>query len=175
MQAVFGKTGLVIAVALLLSACSSGDPHLMALSTGDGPDEFQIVPGKPLETPKNYNDLPLPTPGGKNITDATPFEDAVSALGGNPSALALNGVPSSDGGLVGHATRYGVQPDVRNVLAAEDLEHRRSHRGKLLYRISGQDRYFKAYDDLSLDQYQELRRLLAAGVKTPSAPPEPGR
>lgn len=172
MRAVLGNVGLAVAVSLALSACG-GEPQLMALSASDGPDEFLIVPGKPLETPTNYTNLPPPTPGGKNLTDATPFEDAASALGGKPSAFALNEIPSSDRALVGHARRYGVTDNVREVLAAEDLEHRKRNRGKVLVRMTGQDRYYDAYEDFWLDKYLELERLRAAGVKTPSAPPKP--
>ena len=171
MNAAFGKTGLAVATALMLSACG-GEPQLMALSVSDGPDEFLVVPGKPLETPDNYSNLPPPTPGGRNLTDATPLEDAASALGGKSSAFALNGVPSSDGALVGHARRYGVTENVRGVLASEDLEHRKGNRGRLLIRLTGQDRYYSAYEEYWLDKYTELERLRAAGVKTPSAPPE---
>ena len=169
MRAAFGKTVLVITASLGLSAC--GEPQLMALSSGDGPDEFLIVPGKPLETPGNYSNLPAPTPGGKNLSDATPFEDAASALGGKPSALALNGMPSSDSALVANASRYGTLENVREVLAAEDLEFRKRNRGRLMIRLTGQDRYYDAYDEFWLDKYSELERLRAAGVKTPSAPP----
>ena len=172
MTAAFGNTGLAVAIALALSACG-GAPQLMALGTSDGPDEFLIVPGKSLETPDGYTNLPPPTPGGKNLTDATPFEDAASALGGKPSALALNGVPSSDGALVGHARRYGLTDNVREVLAAEDLEHRKRNRGKILLRMTGQDRYYDAYREYWLDSHLELERLRASGVKTPSAPPKP--
>lgn len=172
MKAAFGKTGLAVAVALMLSACG-GEPQLMALSSSDGPDEFLIVPGKPLETPGSFTNLPSPTPGGRNLTDATPLADAASALGGKSSAFALNGVPSSDGALVGYARRYGVTDNIREVLAAEDLEHRKGNRGRVLIRLTGQDRYYDAYDEFWLDKFAELERLRAGGVKTPSAPPRP--
>lgn len=169
MRAAFGKTALVIATTLVLTAC--GEPQLMGLSTSDGPDEFLIVPGKPLEKPKNYAELPAPTPGSSNLTDATPFDDAAIALGGRAIASAQGGVPSSDGALVNHARRFGSQENVREVLAAEDLEFRKRNRGRLLIRLTGQDRYYDAYDELWLDRYTELERLRAAGVKTPSPPP----
>ena len=156
----------------MLSACG-GEPQLMALSSSDGPDEFLIVPSKPLETPGSFTNLPSPTPGGRNLTDATPLEDAASALGGKSSAFALNGVPSSDGALVGYARRYGVTDNIRVVLAAEDLEHRKGNRGRVLIRLTGQDRYYDAYDEFWLDKFAELERLRAGGVKTPSAPPRP--
>ena len=75
---------LAALVALSLSACGNDDqPNLMNLRPqGNGPDEFGIVPPKPLEMPQDLAQLPQPTPGGSIITDATPHEDAIIALGG---------------------------------------------------------------------------------------------
>ena len=56
------KTHVLIGlmVGTLLAACSDqGIRHLS--SNGDGPDEFRIVPSKPLEAPANYSSLPAPT------------------------------------------------------------------------------------------------------------------
>ena len=69
---------------LALSACA-GDGRLMNLVSDDGPEEFAILPTKPLELPPDLAALPDPTPGGSNITDQTPDADAVAALGGNPA------------------------------------------------------------------------------------------
>ncbi|MEM6897402.1 MAG: DUF3035 domain-containing protein, partial [Pseudomonadota bacterium] len=52
--------GFVIAL-LGLSAC--------APSFSEGPDEFGVVPTRPLEQPANYSDLPEPTPGSINRAD----------------------------------------------------------------------------------------------------------
>ena len=50
--------GLLI---LTLGACARGDPELMNIrQTEAGPDEFMILPGKPLETPPSYSELPRP-------------------------------------------------------------------------------------------------------------------
>jgi hypothetical protein len=75
----------------------------------DRPDEFAIVPNKPLETPEDMAALPEPTPGGANRADQTPLQDAVAALGGNP-ARGRGGVPATDGAIVAHATRLGAPP-----------------------------------------------------------------
>ncbi|MEF9603161.1 DUF3035 domain-containing protein, partial [Paracoccus sp. PXZ] len=88
---------------LLLAACSS-DPHLMNTSSGrSSPDEFSILPTKPLQMPADLNVLPVPTPGGGNITDPTPHADAVAALGGNPGQLSAQGVGAADGALIAYA------------------------------------------------------------------------
>ena len=163
-------TGLWLAVAgaLALSACGRpADPHLMRLRpTGNGPDEFAILPTKPLQAPTNYNTLPTPTPGGTNLTDPTPVADAVTALGGRPGA----GV--SGPGIVRYASRYGVDPTIRSKLATADQQYRRDHRGRLLERLAGQTTYYQAYKPFELDQYAELARWRKLGVRTPSAPPD---
>ena len=99
-----------------LAACSS-DPHLMNTSAGQtSPDEFAIVPTKPLSMPTDLSALPSPTPGGGNLTDPTPRADAVAALGGNPAQLSVQGVGAADLGLVAYASpgpRSGDPPGHR--------------------------------------------------------------
>ena len=157
--------------AMLLSACSSGTPHLMNLrKTGYGPDEFAILPPKSLQMPKDLTALPTPTPGGTNLTDPTPVADAVKALGGKPSNPNAQ-VPASDSALVKYADRDGVTPDIRSVLASEDLAWRKKHQGRLLERIFDVNTYYRAYQAFTLDAEQALAYWRARGVATPSAPP----
>ena len=163
---------LAVAALVALSACGGGSkvPHLMNLrSSTDGPDEFAILPPKALSTPPDLTALPDPTPGGDNLTDPHPMNDAIVALGGQVPAAA--GVPSGDAGLVNYADRQGVTADIRTTLAADDLEFRRKHPGKLLERAFGVNVYYKAYTAYWLDAYAELARWRQAGVATPSAPP----
>lgn len=159
---------------LALSACSRDkEPELMNIRANRGtPDEFLILPNKPLEMPQDLAALPEPTPGGKNRVDPSPHEDAVAALGGNPARLAASGAPRADGGLIAHATRFGVAPGIRQTLAAEDLEFRRRNDGRLLERWFNVNVYFKAYRKQSLDQHAELWRWRQAGARTVGAPPE---
>lgn len=159
----------MVCAALALSACDRNkQPQLLNVKSNQegGPDEFAVLPNKPLTLPEDYAALPEPTKGGTNRTDVTPLEDAVVALGGNPNA----GI--SDGGLVNYASRYGVTPNIRTALATEDLEFRRKNDGRLLERLFNVNVYFKAYRKQSLDQYAELERLRRLGVRTNSAPPE---
>ncbi len=161
-------SGMVCAV-LALSACDRNkQPQLLNVKSNQeaGPDEFAILPAKPLTLPDDYKALPAPTKGGTNRTDVTPLEDAVIALGGNPKA----GI--SDGGLVNYVSRFGVTPNIRGSLATEDLEFRRKNDGRVLERVFNVNVYFKAYRKQSLDQYAELERLRGLGVRTNSAPPE---
>ena len=164
-----GRT-MALAVALLtLVACGGGrPPHLMNLtSSTDGPDEFGILPPKALELPDSLTDLPEPTPGGTNLTDPTPNEDAIAALGGRPGAGS-----GGDAGLLNHTARYGRAAGIRTQLAAEDLEFRSKNRGRPLERLFNLNVYFRAYKKQSLDQYAELQRWRRAGARNPSAPPK---
>ncbi len=170
MQAAKGKAILAVATALMLAGCGGdGAPQLMNLRSGQGPDEFGILPPKPLETPESFTDLPEPNPGGSNRTDPQPFDEAIVALGGNPSKAG--GIPAGDGALYTHAARYGVEAGIRDTLASEDLEWRRDNNGRILERLFNVNVYYKAYRKQRLDQQAELARWRKAGVKTPSAPP----
>lgn len=171
MRAIRGIQLGAVAAAMTLAACGGAprDPELMNIrSQTRTPDEFAILPVKPLALPEDLAALPPPQPGGVNRTDPTPEADAVAALGGDV-ARARRG----DAGLLAHATRFGTAPDIRDRLAAEDLEFRRANDGRLLERWFNVNVYFRAYEPLSLDRYAELERWRAAGVRTVGAPPEP--
>ena|SRR5690606_15465831 len=172
MQARAGVTAIAIVAMLGLAACGSRDkpPSLMNIKATQGPDEFGILPPKPLEMPQSLSDLPEPTPGGANRTDPQPFDDAAIALGGRPQART-GGVPASDGALYAHAARFGVQGGIREQLASEDLEWRRDNNGRVLERLFNVNVYFKAYKKFWLDQQAELAYWRSRGVRTPSAPP----
>ncbi len=164
---------LALLAAVGLSACSRKDVPLMNLRAGSaGPDEFSILPTKPLKMPKNFAQLPEPTPGGPNLVDPTPNADAVAALGGNPKYLRAKGIPRGDRALVASAGRYGVAPDIRTRLSTEDREFRRTHPPRVLERWFRLTTYFKVYAPMALDRYAELERMRRAGVRTPEAPPK---
>jgi hypothetical protein len=170
MQAAKGRAVIAIATMMTLAACGGrGDPQLMNLTSGQGPDEFAIVPPKPLELPESLTDLPEPTPGGGNLTDRQPENEAIVALGGSPSAAG--GIPSGDAALYAHAARFGVDGGIRSTIAAEDLEWRRDNRGRPLEKLFNVNVYYKAYRKQRLDQQAELARWRRLGIRTPSAPP----
>ena len=85
---------LIILALVALTACGSRqdtadrDTNLRQLRNPSGtPEEFSIVPSKPLQAPESLSELPNPTPGGENRTDQTPLKDAVAVLGGSPARL----------------------------------------------------------------------------------------
>lgn len=164
------RTMLYLILAGGLSACGQGEPDLITFKqTQEGPDEFAILPTKPLQAPPSYAELPVPTPGAANLADPTPEADAIAALGGRPDVLSR---PSPDGGLVRYAGRYGVTRNIRGQLAAEDAQFRDGNRGRFLERLFNVTVYFDVYSGQALDQHAELERFRRAGIKTPAAPPE---
>jgi Protein of unknown function (DUF3035) len=170
MRAAKGRAVIAVAMGLVLAACGGkGDPQLMNLRTGEGPDEFGIVPPKPLEMPEDLAALPEPAPGGSNRTDRDPEAEAIIALGGKPGAAG--GIPAGDSALYAHAARFGVESGIRATLASEDLQWRRDNNGRILERLFNVNVYYKAYNKYRLDQQAELARWRKLGVRTSSAPP----
>ncbi|MCG7572961.1 DUF3035 domain-containing protein [Phaeobacter sp. CNT1-3] len=163
-------------MAVLTVAACSGENRDIGLrdlrSFTDGPDEFMVLPSKELQQPADYASLPTPTPGGSNLTDATPLADGVTALGGRATALAqADGIPAVDSALVNHVSRNGVSDDIRGVLAAEDEEFRRFNSRFTKLKLVRTDRYARAYRDFALDPSVEVRKWREFGVQTPTAPP----
>jgi hypothetical protein len=158
------------ATAAMLAACG-GEPRLMNVRSADRtPDEFAIVPSRPLAEPPSFTALPTPVPGAPNRADRRPGAELIATLGGNAAA----GV-SGDGALVSTVARYGVAQDIRGVLAREDLAFRRANDGRLLERLFDVNVYYRAYARQALDQHGELARLRALGIRTVAAPPDPAR
>lgn len=170
------RATVALGLMLTLAACGSGDaePNLLNIKQprSEGPDEFAVLPTKPLQIPENIAALPAPTPGGRNLADPTPEADVALALGGNTEVLARR---SGDGALIAYAGRHGVDPQIRSQLAAADLEYRRQNDGRLLERLFNVNVYFRAYEPMELDQYAELERLRRAGIRTSAVPPDPAR
>ncbi len=171
------RTTAILAL-MALAACGSrqdvGDREtkLHQLRNFNGaPEEFSIVPAKPLDMPQSFAELPQPTPGSGNRTDQTPLKDAVAVLGGNPARLDVDGAPRSDGALVASASRFGRDPNIRGTLAEEDLKFRK-RRSLFNWRLIPTDTYNRVYGRQQIDPYQSLYTARRAGAGTPSAPPE---
>lgn len=165
---------MTVSVAVLaiagLSACSNEGLRDLRSNTG-GPDEFMVLPSEPLVQPPSYSDLPPPNPGGGNITDPQPKADAVAALGGNPAALAAQGVPAADSALVATVGRYGIDGQIRSDLAVADAEFRQ-RRGRLTqFRLFRSDLYSRVYSGQSIDPFAETQRFRRSGIQTPTSPP----
>lgn len=158
----------------LLSACGAQEDIRLARfdNPENGPEEFSVVPSKPLEQPGNYRTLPAPAPGYANRADLNPVADGAVALGGRPAAAFTGGVPASDRALLRHAQRGGTDPAIRQRLTREDRDARRRYGRVNILRLGPTDDYANAYKRQWLDAHDEAGRLLNAGVPTSSYPPE---
>ena len=162
---------IIWSVAAVVSGCADRGLHDLR-SNSAGPDEFMVLPVKPLTAPRDYDVLPAPTPGGGNLVDPNPRADAVASLGGRPAALNPGGgIPAADNALVAQASRHGVEQNVRSNLAQEDAKFRK-RQGRLssikLFRV---DRYEQAYRNQKLNPFGNADRFRGAGVATPTSPP----
>ncbi len=162
---------VILSAALAVAGCS--DKGLRDLrAPGTGPDEFMILPTKPLTAPQDYQVLPAPTPGGTNLTDQYPKADAVAALGGRPSALEGGaGIPASDAALVAASSRYGVPANTRVALAEEDAKFRKRQSRMTRIRLFPVDRYQQAYRKQSLDPFAQTDLFRTRNAGTPTSPP----
>ena len=169
-------TRACIGVVLILSvaACARGDREIdlrQLKSSDNGPDEFSVLPAKPLQAPDDYASLPTPTPGGRNLVDQNPLGDAVASLGGRPSALEGTGVPAGDTALVRHASRNGVPGNIRTTVAQEDREYRQRKGRFQRLRIFVKNKYNSVYEPQTLNSVRTNQSYRRVGVPTPSVPP----
>jgi hypothetical protein len=160
--------GMLLAAAVALAGCGDGGlaGGLRAAGVAGKPDEFMVLPTRPLEMPANLAALPPPTPGRPNRVDYQPIPEAIAGLSGRPGAAG-----NADGSAL-VAVAGPRDPSVRAELAAEDAEWRRTHRGRLLERLTARDREALVYRPMVLDAPLEFERMRASGVGVPAASPE---
>ena len=161
---------IILAGAVTVAGCANKGLHDLR-PPGTGPDEFMIMPVKPLTQPPDYKVLPAPTPGGENLTDLHPKEEAVAALGGRPEAMRATAIPASDGALVAAASRNGVEPGVRARLAEQDAAFRRRQGRMTRIKLFPVDRYAQAYRRQALDPFPVVEAFRRKGFATPTSPP----
>ncbi|HPG21183.1 MAG TPA: DUF3035 domain-containing protein [Amaricoccus sp.] len=162
----FFGASLLLAGAVALAGCSGGLAGALRSSGVKGtPDEFLVLPTKPLEMPQNLAALPVPMPGTANLVDYHPGPEAVAGLTGRAGPAGV----ANGNALVARAG--GADPQIRTALAAEDVEYRRTHRGLLLERWFAKDQDALIYKDMTLDAGAEFQRLRARGYQVPSPPP----
>lgn len=165
--------GVLLGAMAGLAGCGEGQDdrpfvERVGLTSVNAPDEFAVLPQKPLERPEDVSVLPVPTPGAVNRTDLTPQTDALMALSGRPGRAAP---VASDGALVATAAARGADPEIRARLRAEDVLYRQNNRGRLLERLFAKANDVQIYDDMMLSAEAELLRLRALGIRVPALPP----
>lgn len=163
------RIAALILITLTLSACANTGLRELRNDSG-GPDEFLVAPVNGLEAPANYSELPPPTPGQANRTDRSAVNEGIVAFGGRPTSPDA-GIPASDGALVQHASRSGVDPNIRQDLAEADANFRKRRGRFTQIRIGRVDRYKQVYRRQALDAQAEAAKWRRAGARTPSSPP----
>lgn len=163
--------GIIMLIAAVgIAGCSkTGLRDLRA--PGPGPDEFMILPVKPLTAPQDYSVLPTPDPNGGNLVDQNPIADAAVAMGGRADVAESGAIGAADGALISAATRHGVESDVRENLAEADAKFRKRQTRMTRFRLFPVDRYEQAYRRQALEPFPENERYRAAGAGTPTSPP----
>ena len=150
----------------LLVVCVAGAVSVAGCS-GSGQkkraDEFAVLPTIPLEIPDDVTTLPVPN-DGQNLVDKRPKASAIAALGGRAGVGRTSG---DDASLLGVAMRFGVEPDIAEVLYKEGAAARRSARGTGIERAFGYNAVKRAYKNQTLNEEAEAARLLALGVFVP--------
>ncbi len=151
----------------LLLVCLAGAVSVAGCS-GSGQkkraDEFAVLPTIPLEIPDDVTTLPVPN-DGQNLVDKRPKASAIAALGGREGAGRRTS--GDDASLLGVAMRFGVEPDIAEVLYKEGAAARRSARGTGIERAFGYNAVKRAYKNQTLNEEAEAARLLALGVFVP--------
>ena len=151
---------------LALAGCGEGGiaGGLRSAGVGGKPDEFMVLPTRPLEMPESFAALPPPTPGAVNRVDYRPHAEAVSGLTGRPQVQGSGG-----GALV--AAAGPRDPAIRTQLAQEDVVWRQTHHGRLLERLFSKDREALVYRPMVLNAPEAFVDQRARGRQVPAAPP----
>jgi len=164
--------GIIMLISAVGVAGCSGKGLRYLPAPAAGPDEFLILPVKPLTAPQDYSVLPAPSPGSSNLVDQNPIGDAAVAMGGRAEATVPGGIAAADSALVTASSRYGVEPDVRETLAKADVKFRKRQSRMTRVRLLPVDRYEQAYRRQTLEPFPENERYRRAGAGTPTAPPK---
>jgi hypothetical protein len=162
---IFKILGIFVTL-FFIAACSSDDARLRDLyDVGTGPEEFAVLPSKPLIIPSNLRELPVPDETVENLADPTPKRDLIEKLGG--SIDETKSAPKKDRDLLNYVSRAGVNSNIREELAEEDRKFLRRMgvlTGVKLFRV---DRYNQIYRKMTLSAPKELERWRSLGIRTP--------
>ena len=120
------KPGLLLAGALLLSACSGDTGRILGLEKTT-PDEFAVVSRAPLTLPPEY-DLRPPDPNGQRYQDIQPSldaqrvvfgEDAVQRRLDEEARLRRAGTTKGEVALLDKTGAIEADPEIRRVVDEE--------------------------------------------------------
>jgi len=131
------------------------------------PDEFLVLPQKPLEMPSDMTALVEPDPSARSRVALDPHASAKRALGGTGAGYKATG---TDNAILAAARIRPVDPNIRQELRTEDNKKRARPSGFVgfldLFRITPREQTI--YNDEKLDARAELLKRRQQGVRTPS-------
>lgn len=176
-------TAALLAV-LALAGCSQiGDPIEAIGARRPAPDEFKVVPRKPLVVPPTLAQataLPTPDPGRPSPLEPDPAADAVAALTGTtatPRPTATTSISAGESALLSAADAASSNPEIRTQLesdrlAAETADANEPYEPPSLVELFfGKDEEEEALDPaIALDAIAESQRLQREGVAAPNDP-----
>ncbi|MEM8572452.1 MAG: DUF3035 domain-containing protein [Pseudomonadota bacterium] len=162
-------TLLLFSLAVMVSGCGDGVAGFLRSSGATStPDEFQVLPTRPLEIPDDLAALPVPTPGATNRVQYEPEPLAIAGLTGQEQpARTANGAA-----LLARAGAASNDPQIRATLATEDAAYRANNRGRVLERWFSNDREALIYRDMTLDAGAVYESMRARGVRVSAPPPD---
>lgn len=162
------------AIVITLAACTGqeGDvPDLSRYHSKGTPDEFAVVVYERIDIPAKGDELPTPGTVGTRVLQR-PEAKATIALGGRDTNRRDGETPSGDATLTTYMASLGTRDDIRQVIAQEDLELRKANPGRYLEKVFGSNIYYRVYEDMTLDAYEETDRLAGLGYRVLQPPPE---
>ncbi|MDT8344069.1 MAG: DUF3035 domain-containing protein [Thermohalobaculum sp.] len=181
----FGPAALIALLAL--GACGQiGDPIEAIGGRRPVPDEFKVLPRKPLVVPAAVADataasaaaLPTPEPGKPSPLEPDPAADAVAALTGTaaaPRPTATTSLSSGEAALLGAASAGATSPDIRVQLETDRTAAAEADAAEYepptvfeLFGFGGDEEELDPA--LALDPIAESQRLQREGISAPSDP-----
>lgn len=167
------STLTVLAIATTaLGGCAVGGDFSGNIKTGLGlqqsaPDEFIVVPRRPLTLPRTKT-LSVPQPGAPSLVDPNPIEEAKAALGRGPDTASQTS--QAEQALVA-AAGDKADPDIRATIDGE-LESALANNQYGLDTFLGRPTNPAARGDpFEKDQIvEETERLQAEGYRVPVNP-----
>jgi hypothetical protein len=161
------RSGRLVAVLTLtaigLAGCGGGT---VAENLGMGkraPDEFQVVRRAPLVLPPDYNLRP-PQPGAAPSQQQDTSAQARAILTGEqPRAAAAPTAQSAGEQALVEQSRVRAEPNIREILVAENQDLLNLDEGRFLFILNFQRRNRQPQEPV-IDPVAESRRLAAAGA-----------
>jgi hypothetical protein len=164
------RLAVILPLVLGLGGCSNGGLAGFLRTSGatSTPDEFLVLPTRPLEIPDNLSALPPPTPGTVNRVDYQPERIAVAGLTGKDVPLTT----TSGTALLARAGAGSANPQIRVITAEEDADYRSVNKGRLLERWFSRDKEAVVYRSMTLDAAAAYDEMRSRGVEVSPPPPD---